>query len=168
MKKLLYLVVLIVVFAALAVSCRNTPQGQTPTSQPTVIITNISDILRREWKLIQVHSGDRIIEFNRIELISAGAGDIFTLVIDSETFSGVGAPNRYSAPYSVSAEDPLAITVALLRSTLMAQIHYPERLREQEFYVYMQNAYRWDLVNNNLVLYSKNESGNDVAMVFSL
>jgi len=134
----------------------------------TAGLTDITDALGKDWKLIEVHVNNRNTEFDRRSLVRDGFGDIFTLNIDAENISGVGAPNRYSAPYTVSEDDPLAVSIAVVRSTLMAPIYHPEKLREHEFFVYIQNTYKWGLLNGKLELHSKTAAGADVVMVFSL
>jgi hypothetical protein len=50
----------------------------------------------------------------------------------------------------------------------MAPIREPEKLREQDFITYIQNASSWNLKGKNLELCSKTESGSEVVLVFSL
>jgi heat shock protein HslJ len=151
------LILTAVIIAVLAVNCKSTAG-----------LTDISDALGKDWKLIEVRVNNRNTEFDRKTLVRDGFGEIFTLKIDAENISGVGAPNRYSAPYTVSEEDPLAVTIAVVRSTLMAPIHHPEKLKEHEFFIYIQNTYKWGLSSGKLELHSKTGSGAEVVMVFSL
>ena len=168
MKKLIVLITVISVIAVaaiIAVSCRT---NRDQTADDSAQFSSLSSALGRDWRLIQVRVGDRVTDFDRRELAREGFGNIFFLRLDNDTISGVGAPNRYSGPYSLSDEDPQGIKVEVLRSTLMAQIDHPERLREQEFYIYIQNAYKWGFENRHFVLYSKNENDAEVVLVFSL
>jgi len=153
MKKLF----IIALITTLVLSCKTTNT-----------LTDISDALEKDWKLIEVHVNNKNTEFNRQTLIREGFGDIFTIKIDAQSVSGTGAPNRYSAPYTPSAEDITSVKIETVRSTLMAPIHHPEKLREHEFFVYIQNTYKWGLSDDKLELHSKNDSGADVVIVFSL
>ncbi|MDR2964513.1 MAG: META domain-containing protein [Treponema sp.] len=154
MKKLFFTFALI---AAFVLGCKSTNN-----------LTDISDAIGKDWKLVEVRVNNRNTEFNRKTLVRDGFGEIFTIKIDTENISGVGAPNRYSAPYTSSAEDITSVKIETVRSTLMAPIYHPERLREHEFFVYIQNTYKWGLSDGKLELHSKNDSGTDVVMVFSL
>jgi heat shock protein HslJ len=131
--------------------------------------TNFTEVTGKEWKLIQVKIEGRNIHFNRKELIEHEADHIFTLNFDAQTISGVGAPNRYNAPYTLGDLKERAITINPMRSTLMAALWQPEKLKEYDFFIYMQNIYKWDLTNNqHLELHSKTEDNKDVVLVFSI
>jgi len=150
MKKLFFL--LVPVGIAMIMSCSSAPK--------------FSDVAGKEWKLIEVRIGGISVLFDRNTLSGEGAGDIFTMNFDAETISGIGAPNRYSAPYTLSGKQ--GISIMPMRSTLMASIRQPEKLREYDFFTYMQNAYEWKLEKPNLELLSKTEDGGEVILVFSL
>jgi heat shock protein HslJ len=79
--------------------------------------------------------------------------------------SGTGAPNRYSAPYKLGASRD--IRFAMVRATLMESIFEHEKLREHDFFNYIQNTYRWNVINSNLVLSSKVDK-DEIVLVFSL
>jgi hypothetical protein len=152
-----------------------TPAAPTPTPTPAATTTgvssaNFSDVLGKEWKLIEVSvSGtlmNRKILYDRNELRRENLDHIFTLNFTSDMLSGAGAPNRYSAPYTRGENQSL--NVALIRATLIAPLIQPEKLPEHIFFGYMQNVSRWELVNGNLVLHSKTESGSDVRLIFRL
>jgi heat shock protein HslJ len=153
MKKLTLSVIVIV---ALAMSCTST------ADIPGGFSGNVPD---KEWKLTEVYISGRNTGFNRNTLVSAGAGGMFTLRFDSEVISGTGAPNRYNAPYT--AGENKTISIAMVRATLMANINEPSSLREYDFFNYLQNAYKWDIVNNNLELLSRPD-GREIRLVFSL
>jgi len=157
MKKLQITIILIALFTVFVFGCKTTNN-----------LTDISDALEKDWKLIEVRVNNKNTEFDRRSLVREGFGDIFTIRIDTQSVSGVGAPNRYSAPYTPSEEDITSVKIETVRSTLMAPIHHPEKLREHEFFVYIQNTYKWGLSDGKLELHSKNDNGIDVVMVFSL
>ena len=151
MKKLFFAVVLIAALAA-CMGCASSP--------------TFSDVIGKEWKLIEVLINDKSINFDRNTLANDGFSELFTLIFDAENISGVGAANRYSAPFT--QEKNRAIRIMPARSTLMASIREPERLKEHDFFTYIQNAETWNLVNKNLELHSKTEGGAEVTLVFSL
>ncbi|MCL2765628.1 MAG: META domain-containing protein [Treponema sp.] len=131
---------------------------------------NFANVTGKEWKLIQVHvSGspvNRTVIYDRNDLRRESIGNIYTLNFDAENINGVGAPNRYSAPYSI--RENLGIEIKDIRSTMMASLIQPEKLQEHVYFLYLQNAYSWNIVNKNLEINSKTEDGNDVRLVFEL
>jgi len=149
MRKQYFLLVLVVIMTT---GCISAPK--------------FSDVTGKEWKLIEVNVNDRSILFDRKTLKNEEGVDIFTISISAENISGTGAPNRYSGRYTLSADQ--AISLSPERSTTMPPLKQPEKLREQDFFVYMQNVYKWNMVKKNLELYSKTEDNAEVRMVFSL
>ena len=128
--------------------------------------SNVGDFKGKEWKLVEVWIDNKNINFDRKELVSHKADHIFTLNFDAENISGTGAPNRYSAPYSI--DEKQVISVKPLRSTQMASLWQPEKLREYDFFIYMQNLSELAINSGRLELTSKTENGRAVKLVFSL
>jgi len=91
--------------------------------------------------------------------------ELFTLTL-GDLANGLGAPNRFTAPYTTS--DDGSINVGLIASTLMAALFEPVNLREHDYFTYIHNSYKWQVVNGSLELLSKAENGGDVRLVFSL
>jgi heat shock protein HslJ len=161
--------------AALMVSCASSSANASGlrdvggnASNPSPSGTNAaspSAIEGNEWKLIEVYIDGRNTRFSR-NTLPEEPGNLFTLNFDAQNISGVGAPNRYSAPYTKG--DNQTLTIMLIRSTLMASFFQPENLTEHDFFNYLQNAYSWRIVNNNLELLSKAQNGGEVRLVFSL
>jgi len=138
------------------------PVPSTPASGETN--TPVSGIAGREWKLIEVYINGAKTRFNRSTL-PAEIGNFFTLNFDAQNISGVGAPNRYSAPYTLSER---TINIMVILSTKMASLIQPENLTEQDFLNYLQNVHSWRLANNNLELLSTTQNGGEVRLVFSV
>jgi len=149
MRKQYFLLVLVI---AVIISCSSTP--------------NFSAVSGKDWKLIEVNVNDRVILFDRNTLTSEDAGDIYTFNFDAQNIRGKGAPNLYSGPYTLGANQ--AITMNPVSSTKMAPLKQPEKLREADYFVYLQKVYKWNLVDKKLELYSKAEDDSEVRMVFSL
>jgi len=131
--------------------------------------TDLSYVLGREWKLIAVHVKDtfaREIHFDRAALAKDNFGDIYTLKFSPEQMSGKGNPNNYAAPYTIT-EVGKVITVLPMSSTNAYASFYPDRLKEVDYFAYIQNAYRWELsTGRKLMLHTKTADGFDVQMTF--
>jgi heat shock protein HslJ len=126
-----------------------------------------SDVSGKEWKLIEVKKQPESIKFDRNALESEGFADIFTLNFDAERLSGTAAPNRYSAPYELGRKQE--ITVKEIAGTLMAPLRGPERLKERDFFIYLRNAYKWDINSaGQLELSSKGDDGEEATLMFAL
>jgi heat shock protein HslJ len=173
MKNLFLALVIIAIFIS---GCRSTPEG------PVIFIpdnpgmpensveqkqepSDFSDVIGKEWKLIEVRINNINTNFSRSALATQGYADAFTLEFNTELLSGAGAPNRYSAPYSLGQGS--AISVEMVRATLMAPIFEQAVLREHDYFAYIQNAYGWNLTGNNLELTSKNVNGETVILIFN-
>jgi heat shock protein HslJ len=126
---------------------------------------DFSDVRDRNWKLMEVRAGKDVI-FQRSMLKQEVPVDVFTLRFDAERVSGTGCPNRYFSPYSLSEKQ--AIDIKPIAGTLMAALFEPEQLKEREFFTYLENADKWNVVRGNLELRSKNNEGATVFLVFSL
>jgi hypothetical protein len=128
---------------------------------------NFADGIGKDWKLIAVHidgAFGREIIFDRNALEREGNGDIFTMKYDEQMISGTGAPNLFSSPYTLSGR---TISLAPMRSTLMASFLEPEKLTEHQFFIYVQNTHEWKFVNNRkLEFLSKTETGDEVKLIF--
>jgi heat shock protein HslJ len=127
--------------------------------------SNVADFKGKDWKLVEVWIDGKNSNFSRKDLTDK-TGDIFTLKLDGENISGTGAPNRYSAPYTLSGKQN--ISLKLIRSTMMASLLQPDKLKENDFFTYMQNINEWAIVNGRLEFSSKLEDGRKVKLVFSL
>ena len=132
--------------------------------------SSFSSALWKEWKLIEVHIENPIVTrevlFDRASLSKENAGKAFTLKFEEDKLSGTAAPNTYSGPYTLGEEEK-SITISPLVTTMMAALWQPERIREQDYFLYMSNVYKWDIVENRLILFTKNEADQEVLMVFS-
>jgi heat shock protein HslJ len=156
MKKSFLLLFIII---ALAVCGSLTACGSSP---------NFSKVTGKDWKLVQIKIDGKDIHFNRKKLVDHDANHIFILTFDAQAISGVGAPNRYNAPYTLGDNKERTISVDPMRSTLMASLWQPEKLKESDYFLYIQNVYEWNLVNKHLELRSKTEDDKEVTLIFSL
>ena len=140
------------IFAALVLSsCWSTP--------------NFSDAEGKEWLLKEVRTQSGNIILDRNEFKNMGFSEnIFSLVLETGRISGIGAPNRYFAPYTLG--EGQNISFQNIAGTLMAPLFEPEKLKEHEFFTYLQNTYKWNLVKGHLELYTKDQRGTETVLVF--
>jgi len=122
------------------------------TSKSANIIS--TDIMGVEWVLAEIRTGSKNIVLNRTSSKMKGFENSFTLYFDDNRLSGVGAPNRFFAPYKFGKNQ--TITVQPIASTLMASIHELEILKEHEYFNFLQNVYKWNIVGGKLELYTRN------------
>jgi heat shock protein HslJ len=169
-----------VIAAALFLSCKSVPDAPSGTNGPvpgtaenvvnSTPAPEFGGITGKDWKLTGVRfssgnaNNNAASRFSRRELAETGMENAYTLRFDEEHLSGVGAPNRYSAPYTRGAGQTLSIRA--IAATLMAAITEPENLKEREYFGYLENAGKWDLVQGRLQLISRNDRGEEIVLVF--
>jgi len=122
-------------------------------------------VMNRDWKLSEVLIGGTSIGFDRDKLADEGFGEIYTLRFDAERVNGIGAPNRYFAPYTLG--DKNTITIKTMAGTLMASFREPEALKENEYYKLLQNVKIWNLKNDSLRLYSNGDGTEEAVLIFT-
>ena len=161
MKNLFYVPVMAIPLICLfAVSCIGTANNTCNAGRSA-----LSNVLEKEWSLIRVQVGDKETLINREALANDNAGDLYTLKFDNNFLSGKAEPNTYSAPYTIN-EAEQTISIMPMRSTLMASFRQSVGLAEHDYYTYMNNAYKWEFADNNLILHSKTADGQNVQLVF--
>ena len=122
------------------------------------------DLIGHEWKLIGVYIDGVDTQYRR-EIQPKEIIICFTLNFDGQIVSGVGAPNRYSAPYTIGENQN--ISIMMVRSTLMASLFEPYNLTEHDFFTYIQNSHSWRVLNGQLELNSKTADNKNVRLVFN-
>jgi heat shock protein HslJ len=122
-------------------------------------------VANKDWNLIEARDKSSDIIFNRSTLQTDGFGEIFTLRFDSERVNGIAAPNRYVAPYKQADKHALSIQPAA--GTQMAPHNAPERLKEHDFFIYLQNTYKWEIIGGNLELFCKSGAGDEAVLIFA-
>ena len=150
MNRYVKITALLLIILAMSVACAGTPK--------------FSSVVDKDWKLIEVRGDAESITFDRGKLAEEGFPDIFTLRFDKERVNGVGAPNRYFAPYTLA--DKLGISIKTIAQSQMAPLREPEYLKEQEFFAYLQNTTKWNIAKKNLELYSTGTDGAARVLVF--
>jgi len=158
MKKLtgIYLCAVFVLAALVFASCAG---GASAKESKAVF----NDVLGKEWILLEVRTQGKTVSIDRNKLDAGFPNGAFTIKFEEDRVNGVGAPNRYFGPYTVSNK---TISIGTVASTMMLALFEPEELKEHEFFDYLSNAKRWDLQSGKLELYSTNSSGAETVLVF--
>jgi heat shock protein HslJ len=151
------------IITTILISCGSSPR---PAGLTGSVALSENELAGKEWKLTEVRINGVSIGFNRSDLARSGFTEGFTISFEAELLGGLGAPNRYSAPYTLKTGNQ--ITISLIRATLMAPLREPDKLREHDYFGYLQNAGSWSFVNNNLQINSKTEDGKTVLLIFSM
>ena len=158
-------VALFIIFCIIGCKSTEGAMNKNVSSPKSSTTSTFADVLDKEWKLVNVLIGGKSINFNRKTLLT-DFGNIFTLTFEAERLSGVGAPNRYFTSY-VPGENQ-ALSILPVASTRMAPIGEPDKLKEHEYFMYIQNTYSWNLKDGNLELFTKTEKGLEALLIFSL
>ena len=123
-----------------------------------------SEVRNREWILSAVRTAQETVILDRDSHAELGFGDIFTLRFEDGMVFGTAMPNTYRGPYTLAENQGLALGPKA--ATMMAAFMEPEEITENEFFAYMGNVSRWDLVDGNLELHAATEDGAETVLVF--
>ena len=129
------------------------------------------DVEGKEWILLEVKSitsvgsAGETVSMDRKKLEDDNMGGAFTLSFQEGRLSGMGAPNRYFAPYTTGGNRTLSIEN--IASTQMMAFKEPEGLRESEYFAYLSKVTRWDIREGKLELYSSNSNGTGAILLFT-
>jgi hypothetical protein len=131
---------------------------------------SLKDIQGKEWKLVEVRidpadlSRDAIL-FDRAKLKTEGQGDIFVLAIDTAGVKGKAASEAYTASYEQG--DGQAFSLKQMNIAPADKSIAPERLREADFFAFLEKTKRWELSQNRLELYSETLDGINTVLIFT-
>ena len=118
----------------------------------------------KEWILLEVKRDGKTIPMDRQKLAAYDMGGVYTIFFQEGRLNGLGAPNRYQAPYGTGSNRSLSI--GNIASTMMFSFMEPEGLTEGEYYDYLSGTYRWDLWKERLELYCSGSKGGEAVLVF--
>jgi len=120
-----------------------------------------SDIQGRHWNLIEVKNKSTTINIDRTKVPI----DIFTIKFEPVHLTGTGAVNFYSASYVVRKNQTLSIIrfARILNDTL----YETENFTEYEYFWYLKRVNRWNICDKKLELYTYDENGARVVLIFS-
>jgi len=125
---------------------------------------DFSAVQDKEWRLSQVKDAGGQVTFDTVNQTSEFLKGIFTLQFDEGRAFGKASPNRYTAPYTLGAGNK--ITFGLAASTMMMGLVEPVGLNEHGYFILLSKVSAWNVVNNQLVLYTVNDDGEKITMLF--
>ena len=123
-----------------------------------------SNLTGKKWMLAELRTGEQTILIDRTKPELDNLDGIYSLEFNESQVSGMGAPNRYFAPYTEG--EGKALFIGNIASTMMFPFIEPEGLRETQFFNYLSKVTRWDLVNGKLELFCSDDIGTPVVLVF--
>jgi len=119
------------------------------------------------WRLAEIRNSAGTVPITRTPPAGFGTTDLsgwFTISFQNGQVSGMGAPNRYSGPYTEGAGQ--ALSIGNLISTKMASFVELKELKEHEYLGYLSRVTRWGIRGGRLELYSTDESRAERILVF--
>jgi len=153
---ILFLALIAVISAAFPVSVSGAPAKEAGAS--------FKDAEMKDWILLELRKNGETVRMDRQKLAANEMGGVYAIYFQDGRLSGLGAPNRYHAPYSTGANR--SITIGNIASTMMFSFLEPDGLKEHDFFNYLSGAQRWDLWNGKLELYCSSSGGGEVILVF--
>jgi hypothetical protein len=132
---------------------------------------SFNTIQGKEWKLVELRidspeSSRDPINFDRTKLKSEEMDDIFILTFStSAEVSGRAAPDTYTASYERGTGQSLSLKQVNI--THSDRVIAPERLREAEYFAFLEKIDRWEFSQNKLELYSVSLDGKKAVLIFS-
>ena len=120
----------------------------------------------KKWELVKVETKSKNIELDRTQMNTMNQGNMFILAIDNERISGKAAPNNYSG--KIINQEGKKITFSQIVSTKMASIADIKNtlLHEDEYFQLLQKTTSWDIINDNLILYTVNDKNEETKLIY--
>jgi heat shock protein HslJ len=154
-------------FILLLAACAGTPDknvSETAAQGAAGPETAFDEVKGKTWILAELRTPEGVNKLDREALEADNTGDFFTLSFEADRLNGKGAPNRYNGPYTVGEDSTLSI--GNVASTMMAALKELDFLKEREYFTLLARVSRWSLDAGNFLLYSQNETGGEVILVF--
>jgi heat shock protein HslJ len=126
---------------------------------------SFGDITGKDWLLSEVKTAGGSIKMDRRKLAEDDMAGVYSIRFDGERAMGMGAPNRYTAPFI--AGEGFSLRIGPAAATLMMGIKDPEGLSEREYFAYLETVTGWALKGGMLELSCKTPSGGSAVLVFN-
>ena len=119
-----------------------------------------SEIQARYWDLAEVKNGSATINIDRTNIPI----DIYTIKFESKRLIGAGAVNFYYAFYTKDGNNCLSIR--RIACTRVGTLYEMKDFPEYEYFQHLEKVNRWNLRDGKLELYTYNENGDEVILIF--
>jgi len=119
------------------------------------------------WRLAELRNATGTVTINRIPPADFETADLsgwFVIRFLDGQVSGMGAPNRYSGPYTAGTNQ--TISIGNVASTKMLSFVELAELKEHEYFGYLSQVTRWEIRSGRLELYSTDENRAERVLVF--
>lgn len=155
-------IIIMMIAAGILVSCAG---GAAPKNEAAANTSRKdAGVWGSEWKLVEIRTAARSVEYDRNQLASEGFDDIFTLTFNADGLTGKASPNNYSGPYERG--DGQALKIGAVVSTLAAPLMEPVKCRESDYFAYLAKVSRWELNEGTLKLYTQDAGGNEAVLSY--
>jgi len=124
------------------------------------------DVTGKEWFLSEVRNSGKTVTIDRQQLAADNMSGSFSITFNENQVNGMGAPNRFFAPFTTGSNNSLSI--GNLASTMMFSFKEPEGINEKEYFDYLGKVTRWSLRDGQLELNSTVSGSPDAVLVFTL
>jgi hypothetical protein len=115
----------------------------------------------KNWYLYEVIIGTNITRINRDDKPSL----FYTIMFNTKRFTGIGAYSRYFGPYSAKKDHSLFLIK--VTSTRLGSKYETDAFNEREYFTYIERVNRWDIRLGKLELYSSNDDGSQVILIYN-
>jgi heat shock protein HslJ len=125
---------------------------------------SFDQVIGKNWKLIGIKVANTGTSFFR-DTWGTDGKDFYTIKFQDTLVFGRAAPNNYRGPFELGQNQ--GIRFDSMAATQMALLNEPKELKENEYFKYLEEVYRWDIKDGNLELHSRNEKGEAIVLRYS-
>ena len=119
-----------------------------------------SEVQGRYWNLTEVKTGSGTISIDRANIPI----DIYTIKFESKRLTGVGAVNFYFGSFTIGENECLSIN--RIACTRVGPLYEMKDFTEYAYFQHLERAYRWNLHDGKLELYTFDKNGDRVTLIF--
>jgi len=119
-----------------------------------------SKVRRIDWNLAEVKNNTAVLVIDRTKVQM----EIYSIRFREEHIQGRGACNIFSAPYTTGENNSLSIK--RIAASFMAPLFEMANFKERDYFRLLEKAYRWELRDWILKLYTRDEDNEEVIMEF--
>jgi len=119
-----------------------------------------SEVQGRYWDLTEVKNISASISIDRTNVPI----DIYTIKFEAKRLNGAGAVNFYYAYYTIDGNNCLSI--GRVACTRVGTLYEMKDFTEYKYFQHLERVNRWNLQEGKLELYTYDENGDEVILIF--